>query len=98
MSQIRQEVGEPLLVAINSLAHLGLKIVTLIDADDASEASRHVIQETLRDFQAHAEARHVGRERPSEVVVREALYATFVERQLHHTEAGEGFVHAPGWE
>ncbi len=77
---------------LNGSAHFRLEIVALVDADDAAERARDVVQELLSDFETHAEFRHVGRERPPKIVMCEAFNAACVERELAHAEARERLV------
>src|SRR5580704_5074898 len=43
-------------------------VVPLIDADDASAASRHMVQDCLGHFEADAEALEPGRHSPAKIV------------------------------
>lgn len=44
--------------------------MALVDGDDATEATGHVIEQFLDDGKLYAQGCHIGRKRPAEVVQR----------------------------
>ena len=61
-SSLRNDLAKPFLPRVDRRAHFVHVAVALIDADDAAETARDVVEKLLRHLETDAECGEVGRE------------------------------------